>query len=290
MKDIHRKRGDVNNSKFTSMRGLIFLLVFGQVVFAQVPLSVMSYNIRYDNPEDGIHSWTNREMHVSELLDFYRADIIGLQEALAHQYNDLQEVLTHYNSYGLGREDGLMDGEFCPIFWKRSRFDLEEKGTLWLNASGEIGKKGWDAATTRIASWVILYDLDREKQVVVINTHFDHKGRKARLESAKKINALIASQSWKDVIVMGDLNCNPYSEPVSELKKTLQRANDLSAYIPYGKTFTYGGFEVNNPPGEEIDHVFISDGFRVTKMRTIGDSRDGAYPSDHLPVHVYLTW
>ena len=108
MKDIHRKRGDVNNSKFTSMRGLIFLLVFGQVVFAQVPLSVMSYNIRYDNPEDGIHSWTNREMHVSELLDFYRADIIGLQEALAHQYNDLQEVLTHYNYYGLGREDGLM--------------------------------------------------------------------------------------------------------------------------------------------------------------------------------------
>ena len=101
----------------------------------------VSYNIRYDNPEDGIHSWTNREMHVSELLDFYRADIIGLQEALAHQYNDLQEVLTHYNSYGLGREDGLMDGEFCPIFWKRSRFDLEGKGTYGLMHQEKLEKK-----------------------------------------------------------------------------------------------------------------------------------------------------
>ena len=272
------------------MRRLLFLLMIGHVAIAQVPLSVMSYNIRYDNPDDGIHSWANREMHVGDLLDYYHADIIGLQEALSNQYDGLKEILISYNSYGLGREDGDVDGEFCPIFWNRSRFDLEGKGTLWLNESGKIGKKGWDAATTRIASWVKLYDLDREKMVVVINTHFDHKGEEARLESAKKINDLIESRSWKEVILMGDLNCSPYSEPIEELETNLQRANDLSAYVPYGKTFTYSGFEVENPPGEEIDHVFVSDGFSVVKMRNIGDSRDGAYPSDHLPVHVHLTW
>ena len=67
------------------MRRLLFLLMIGHVAIAQVPLSVMSYNIRYDNPDDGIHSWANREMHVGDLLDYYHADIIGLQEALSNQ-------------------------------------------------------------------------------------------------------------------------------------------------------------------------------------------------------------
>ena len=292
MKDIHRIVRDVNNSKFMTMqKSLTLLFIFSySIITAQVPMTVMSYNIRYDNPDDGINAWAQREAHVGDLLGYYEADIIGIQEALSHQYSDIMTSLSEYNSYGVGREDGQEKGEVCPIFWKRNRFDVEGQGTVWLSPSGEVGKKGWDAATPRIASWVKLYDLDREKVIVVINTHLDHKGSSARFESAKKILELIESNAWEDVILLGDFNCTITSKPLKEISKKLQPTHILSAFTPYGKSFTYAGFEVNNTSGEDIDHIFVSQAFKVVKTRNIGDSRDGFYPSDHLPVYTNLTW
>jgi hypothetical protein len=40
----------------------------------------MTYNIRYDNPGDGVNQWSNRKTKVFDLLKKYNPDIIGVEK------------------------------------------------------------------------------------------------------------------------------------------------------------------------------------------------------------------
>src|SRR6056297_2032192 len=156
-------------------------------------ITIMSYNIRYDNPDDGINAWPNRQDHVAEIMaDIYSADIIGVQEALKHQLDDLQARMPGYSWVGVGRDDGRDKGEFSPIFYKTDRFDLIATNTFWLSQTPDRpGSRSWDAAITRIATWARLSDHESGREFYVINTHFDHRGEEARVKSAQLITEFI---------------------------------------------------------------------------------------------------
>lgn len=143
------------------MKKLFFLLALTAAVSCNTPqdLTVMTLNMRYDNPEDGVNNWRFRSERVGELIRSEAVDLLGTQEVLANQFDDLQALLPGYCAVGVGREDGARAGEFNAVFFRSDRFELLDSGVFWLSEDPETpGSKGWDGACERLATWVVLRD------------------------------------------------------------------------------------------------------------------------------------
>ena len=190
-----------------------------EVLFAQnetpeknvaAPIKVMSFNIRYGAANDGENHWKNRSYLVAETIKMFDPDLLGTQEVLKFQAEFLQQVLPEYGFHGVGREDGSDNGEYVPVMYKKDRFEVTDSGHFWLSESPEVaGSKSWDSSLPRMASWVQLSDLSNNgSKLVFMNTHFDHRGRTARLESARLIRKRAEEIMGKEIpfIITGDFN------------------------------------------------------------------------------------
>src|SRR5262249_5421764 len=155
-------------------------------------------------------------------------------------------------AYGVGRDDGKNAGEFSPIFFRKNRFDLIDKSTIWLSPTpDEVGSQGWDAALPRIASWLTLKDRESDAIFFVINTHFDHRGAQARAESAMLlVRSLREKFSEHPVILTGDFNTKPNTPPYNALigsdaggRRVFLDSYEHSARKPDGPKSTWNGFK-----------------------------------------------
>lgn len=259
-------------------------------------VNVMSFNIRYDNPNDGENAWSKRRALVAHTMQFHQAALVGLQEALKSQLDELSTLMPAYAWVGCGRDDGKEGGEYSAILYLKGRFELLASGTFWLSETPErAGSMGWDAAITRIATWARFKDRHSGKVFYHFNTHFDHVGERAREESAKllleKIRSLAAATA---VIVTGDFNAAetslPYQtltgKPLGGVQKTeplLFDARKKSELQSFGPDYTFHGFG-QAAERTRIDHIFVSTHFSVLRHAAISDACEGRYASDHLPV------
>ncbi len=250
---------------------------------------VMSFNIRYANEGDGKHAWKHRKERVANLIQFYAVDLLGMQEALYEQVQYLEDQLTDFDWYGVGRDDGQLAGEFSPIFYRKEAFTLLDKGTFWLSETPEKPSKGWDADIVRLVTWVKLKDKNGGQEFYYFNTHFDHRGVKAREESAKLIQQKVKEIAGDlPVILTGDFNSTPDSKPyetLTQVNSGLSDAMEVSQLPHYGAIQSFSGFEVTpEMPGGRIDYVFVNEKVKVIRHGILTDARSGAYASDHLPV------
>ena len=257
------------------------------------PLRVMSFNIRYDNPRDSGDAWPNRKDWVAALVRFHGADVVGVQEALAHMLTDLDARLPGFARVGVGRADGGTKGEFSAILYRTDRLALLDSGTFWLSPTPEVaGSKGWDAAIERVATWARFRDRATGCTHLQLNTHFDHIGEQARQESARLIRRRLATIAGGGPVVMtGDLN----AVPSSVAYRTLTRDTITGAIAPlndgfltsrgghYGPTSSWTAFRAIEP-GRRIDYILVSSPVAVLTHGILPDSWDGRFPSDHLPV------
>jgi endonuclease/exonuclease/phosphatase family metal-dependent hydrolase len=265
---------------------LITCLSLASITFGQKkqPINVISYNIRYYNNTDGENIWENRRENVKALLKFYDADIVGVQEAMANQFDYLKEN-TDYDAVGVGRDDGVRKSEFSGIYYNKNRFIKKETGNFWLSPTPNVPSIGWDAALFRVCTWVRLYDKLNRKEFIFFNTHFDHVGVQARIESAKLIKQKIQELAPKlPVVFTGDLNVTPETEAITTIKSFLTDAKEITAEAPYGPLGTFHAFNWNDPLKKKIDYIFVNKGFSVQKFAVLSDSKDKKYYSDHLPV------
>ena len=121
------------------MRIFNTFLLFMLIGFSEAQsLKVMTYNIRYDNPGDSINAWPNRIEKVSSLIRKYDPDIIGVQEALHHQLEDLIRVLPDYSYTGVGRDDGKEKGEYSAVLYRKNKLEVLQQKTYWLSETPEI--------------------------------------------------------------------------------------------------------------------------------------------------------
>ena len=251
---------------------------------------VATFNIRYDNPDDGPSAWNQRKERVAEV--FERADVVGVQEALRHQVDYLAETLPEFAWFGVGRNDGQQAGEFAPVFYRQDRYVLLSSGTFWLSEHpDEPGSRSWDAALPRICTWGRMRMKDSGQIVWVFNTHFDHRGAEARLESARLIMAKIESMVGDEAaLLMGDFNAVPDSPVYATLTSgRLVDTREATAEPPTGPVGTFTGFTVrDDPPGRRIDYVFVPRRASVWMYEALMDLVDGRYVSDHTPVLVRL--
>lgn len=246
-------------------------------------IKAVTYNIRYHEPNDGKNAWPKRKGRVAELLLAQQADIIGLQEALDGQVVYCDSVLNAFGRVGVGRDDGKQKGEFSPLYYRQSRFDLADHGTFWLSETPEVpGSKSWDAAITRICTYAKLLDKQSGKPVWVFNTHFDHKGKVAREESAKLLVRKAHEMAKEDaVLLIGDFNFPPESDPYGTMVAEFE--DSFSCYTDGEKTTSHG-FAVGENEGNRIDHIFHSAKLACLYYRILDDNDGENYPSDHLPV------
>ena len=257
------------------------------------PLRVMTFNIRYDTPNDGPNAWPHRRDWVAALIRYHEADAIGVQEALVHMLEELDARLPGFARVGVGRSDGRQAGEFSAILYRTARLDLLESGTFWLSPTPEAaGSKGWDAAIERVATWARFRDRATGCSHIHLNTHFDHVGVIARRESALLIRQRLGAMAGGlPVVVTGDVNADPASEPYRILTTdsagvpgpVLRDAFAVSREGHYGPTSTWTAFRAIEP-GRRIDYILVSADVGVGKHAILPDRWDDRFPSDHLPV------
>lgn len=260
---------------------------------APQPLVVISSNIRNSGMDDGPDAWPLRKAFYFQALQAHHPDLIGFQEVLKDQQADLVAALPDYGTFGVGRDDGKTKGEYASIFYRKDRFEVLTGGTFWLSPTPEsVGSVGWDAALTRICTWAHLKDRSNGREFFYANTHFDHVGETARVESAKLIATRLKQIAPNDPLILtGDFNTTEDTPPYA----TLMSLNLRDAYRETHPKISpdeasFHGFK-GDPKGLRIDWILHTDAFAATDA-TIDHARmdNGHYPSDHFPVTATLQW
>lgn len=278
------------------MKKLIFsltALLITATLSAQ-SLSVMSFNLRYDNKGDGENRWDLRKEAVVDCIKDYKPDLLGTQEGLSHQIEYLEEALEGYTRIGVAREDGKKDGEYTAIFFNNSRFEFISNEHSWLSETPNKPTFGWDAACKRLTTVVVLKDKKSGETIHYMNTHFDHEGKEARRQSPRFILNRAAKAAGDGVIFTGDLNAHPDSEPIQIFAKDGSlKDSHLEVKSPKGPKYSYHGFKEEVKLRKEdsiIDYIMYNDMFKVVKYETIDKKYRDRMVSDHFPVYAKLKY
>lgn len=274
------------------MKRFLLYIVFLSLNLQGQNIKIMTYNIRYDNPNDEENKWNLRKGFLSQQIQFYNPDIFGTQEGKLHQLKYLDSILPQYNYIGRGRDNSTNQGEFSAIFYNKNKFKVLVESTFWLSETPEKISKGWDANLERICTYALFENIKTKQKFYLFNTHFDHIGTIAREKSAEliieKINA-INTQNYP-VILTGDFNSEPNSNTYLYLSKNLNDSRFISKTAAFGPEGTFNNFEFYKPVKILIDYIFTSkNNIKVDKFAVLSDSKNCKYPSDHLPIYVELS-
>lgn len=268
----------------------LLLPVLMMVLGLNAQKSIMTYNIRYNNPGDKENWWENRKQDVATLIQYYQPDILGIQEGLHDQVKYLDNALEKYAFVGVGRDDGKEKGEYTAIFFNNQNLELLKTKTYWLSETPDRVSVGWDASMERIVTYAKFKDKKTKNIIHVFNCHYDHIGKMARENSSKLVLDLIKKMGVANepIAVIGDLNSLPEEKPIQLLKTKLQDAFETSSMPAYGPTGTFNSFNPNAELTRRIDYI-LTKNLKVKGFRSIDDRRkNGLYPSDHLPVLITL--
>jgi len=268
---------------------LMFSFTIGddsEAIFASdKTISAMSYNIRFDNPEDKSYNWEDRKMMISQTISSTIPDVIGVQEAYYNQIKWLDNELELYDWYAVGSDDGQFRGEHCAIFFNKEKYEKLDSGTYWL--SNELDKPGsiaWDADEPAVLTWVKLKVQLTGESLYVFNTRLAEE-ETARIEGGKLIHEKIESLAQNNSFILtGDFNAEPDDETVKLLTDKYNEAKDHSFIKSSTLDYTFVGSEEQDNKRKLQDYVFFSKDFPVNSYEVINTKYNQKYPSDHLPV------
>ena len=271
------------------MKRVILLLsaVLAVACNTTTELNVMSFNIRYDNPDDAEigYGWASRRDAVAAVIRANAIDIFGTQEVLSNQFADLKERLPEYEAVGVGREDGESAGEHNAVFFLRDRFDLLDAGTFWLSETPDEVSQGWDGACKRTLTWAHLREKSTGKSFYYLNTHFDHRGPEARRQSALLVVDWVREHIPAEaaVIIGGDLNSSIDDPIFDPMKSEYLVARDIADPSDFEGTFNGFGSAPNNIV---LDHFFCRgiDLEQKPVLMVLRGDYGAPYISDHYPV------
>jgi endonuclease/exonuclease/phosphatase family metal-dependent hydrolase len=267
---------------------------------APAELRVMSYNIRYGTASDGVNHWDRRKEWLAETIKAFGPDLLGTQETIGFQRDYLAQQLPDYAVLGVGRDDGKEQGEMMALYYREDRFEKLAEGHFWLSETPEVaGSKSWDSSLPRMVSWVKLRDRrsGQRRPLVFFNTHFDHRGPEARLQSARLLRKQIR-ELGKDcaVLVTGDFNAGegsaPYQALFAQIDDQTSPVRDCFrlAHPERGRNEgTANGFAAGQTSGARIDWIAASSEFEVKSIEIDRTQRDGRTPSDHFAVKAVLS-
>ena len=269
---------------------------------------VGTYNIRFTTGDIGTeNAWERRRGDLVQLVRRLDLDVFGTQEVRPEQADYLRKNLPDYAFVGAHRAADRISDEASPVFYRKSRFDVEKSGTFWLCETPDVaGVVGWGAMCPRVCSYLVLREKASGKKFCFANTHTDNASAEAREKGM-----LLIIERMKEfgggapIIFTGDHNCPETEAPAVAVSKILRNALYESETPPAGPWRTFNGWEhlaaetstldafrLKPGPrndkrfGQRIDYIYVSPGVRVLSYATIPATRSGMhlYPSDHFPI------
>lgn len=273
---------------------------------AKADLLVVSFNIRYGGANDGENNWDKRKDLACDVIRRQNADLIGLQEALRSQLDDIRAALPQYSEIGVGRDDGAAKGEYSAILYRKDRFDVNESGTFWLSDTPAVpGSITWGNACTRVCTWARFLPKSSGKAFYLFNTHLDHVSQPSREKGIALIASHLRDRKHPDpVLLTGDFNVGAGNPVVRYLTGELQldAANNGPSKnpVPLVDTFrllhretsevgTFHGFK-GTTSNTKIDYILAQPGVEVLRADILHDHQDSRYPSDHFPITAAIRW
>jgi endonuclease/exonuclease/phosphatase family metal-dependent hydrolase len=255
-------------------------------------LRVMTFNIRYGTAPDGEDAWPLRRSLVSHTIREFAPDVLGVQEALRFQLDEIVRELPHLRELGVGRDDGIEAGEYSAILFDRRRLDPIDSGTFWLSDAPEVpGSMTWGNRYPRVVTWARFRDRARDVAFVVFNTHWDHESQPARERGAALVVERMREVSGGDpVILMGDFNAgeeNPAFRVLVEAANAPLYDTFRVLHPDARDTGTYHAF-AGDRSGAKIDAILASPEWRTLAADIVLYSENGRFPSDHFPVTAIL--
>ena len=255
------------------------------------PMTVMTFNIRYGTAKDGENEWSARREMLFDVVRSTNPDLLGLQEALDFQIDEIVAAVPGYAVVGVGRDDGAEKGEYSAILFRKDRFHVAEAGTFWFSDTPSvIASKSWGNQITRICTWTRLIDRDG-RGFYHFNLHLDHQSQPSRERSTVLLRGRIDTRAVPDpVIVTGDFNVGEANPALSTL--TVPGGSGAPAFLDTFRVLhadvkdagTFSGFKFGTGGPDKIDYVLVQPGTEVTSAEIVRYSRNNRYPSDHFPV------
>jgi endonuclease/exonuclease/phosphatase family metal-dependent hydrolase len=252
----------------------------------------MTFNLLFDNGEEGPAAWNRRRDLVVEIIRRYRPHILGTQEGKQWQLAFIEERLSP--EYIMIAPDRLWDddGQYPTLFFSTDDMDLVGADEFWLSRTPRVHKsKDWESAFPRMMNYGCFRDRLSGDEFVALVTHLDHVSDEARLEQARIIGRWMASRS-EPCIIMGDFNDGPGSPVHRVLSGGYREMVDTWQALSKEegeKSMTRHDFR-GNPKKFRMDWIFHSPEFSVRDAVILRDNRDGLYPSDHYPYLATLAW
>ncbi len=257
------------------------------------PLTVMSFNIRYGTAKDGENHWTARREMLFDVVREQDADLVGVQEALASQIDEIVASVPIYAVVGVGRDDAARTGEFSAILFRKDRLRVAEAGTFWFSDTPSVpASKSWGNNITRICTWARFVDRDG-RGFYHFNLHLDHESQPSRERSTALLQQRIEARAvmTDPVIVTGDFNVGERNPALPVLvgqgpgDATAAFVDTFRVRHPDDTTVgTFTAFKFGATGGDKIDYVLVQPGTEVLAADIVRTSRNDRYPSDHFPV------
>ncbi len=268
---------------------------------APLRVGVLTFNIRYGTAPDKENAWPKRKEQVFEILRDGRLEIVGLQEALRGQLDDIHAACPKLGEIGVGRDDGKAKGEYAAILYNTEKWRPGKSGTFWLSETPEKpGSMSWKTACTRVCTWARMEQVVGEgkagRVLWVFNTHLDHVSAEARLNGAKLIAKKITERGDSEPFVLtGDFNSGEDEEaagyflaPPSEGEDKSPLGNLVDTFrVLHADAKEFGTFQEFDPKrivGKKIDYVLVRPGTTVIESWIDRRNKEGRTPSDHFPV------
>jgi len=254
-------------------------------------LRVATFNIRYGTANDGPDRWELRKPRALAFLESLAPELLGLQEALDFQIEEILAAFPHYRSIGVGREDGVSQGEYAAIIYDSTRLESLESGTFWFSDTPDIpGSAHWGNRLCRICTWSKFRILSSDAALWHFNVHVDHMSEPSRERSAAYLLERIAIlPSGSNVIVTGDFNEHEDKPGILCLKQGGLRDSYRVLHPDESEVGTFSGF-TDDFGTDKIDYIFVNDSITVSEAHIVRQKFDGGWPSDHAAVTATLSF
>jgi endonuclease/exonuclease/phosphatase family metal-dependent hydrolase len=252
-------------------------------------LRTMSFNIRYGTAEDGPDHWNHRRSRVFRLLEEHPADLIGLQEALSFQIEELRRERPFLRSIGVGRDDGRNAGEFSAILYDERRLEPLRTDTFWFSDSPQVpGSRHWGNRVTRICTWAFFRDRESGRFFYVYNLHLDHESQPSREKSVELLLERVRNRGTDDpVVIMGDFNVGETNPVIATLRGAGFQDTFRILHPEATDVGTFNAFRDQFQP-DKIDAIFVDHRWKTLSAEIVRSRYDGRWPSDHAPVTATL--
>ncbi len=246
-------------------------------------ISVVTFNIRYPEPNDGINYFPHRAPGIIAKIRKEQPDIIGFQELKPGPMNLLAENFPNYTFVGESSSKANPDLESDRIFFRNDVFECKAWGQYALSPTPDIPDSRYEPQSIcpRVCTWVRLLHKESGKDILMLNTHLDHESEYARIKGMEQIFETARRDIGDEdvqIFITGDFNFNPAEAPYPLIEKY--------GYIDLTKGMdpTFHGYGNYTPV--KIDYILSNRPIDYTRERW-HECTDGVFLSDHDPVVVH---